>query len=173
MVGDQGALSRAVGVWLPDANLARLRSVRSHAYFVVFDFTMLRIAQQPRMHEAQVGYVKKVFDHPWTFRAKEIRPRQHQAEPGVVTIRKVGKVAQRFSHADPDNAVTLPCLVSLRTCLQWGWLACLRRDMHTLAARVVFPGMIRTHQAIAAQSAQRKLGATVDAKIAPTVDALR
>ena len=45
VIGNQRAIARAVRVGLPHANLARLRAMRSHAYFVILDLTMLRIAQ--------------------------------------------------------------------------------------------------------------------------------
>ena len=104
VIGDQRALARAVRVGLPDANLARLRSMRSHAYFVILDLTMLRIAQQPRMDETEVGDVKEVFDHPRPFGAEEIWTRQHQAERGVITISKWG----RSPTVLPQQTQTMP-----------------------------------------------------------------
>jgi hypothetical protein len=43
---------------------------------------MLWIAQQTRMHEAEVGDIEKVFDHPRPLCAKKIRTGQHQANAG-------------------------------------------------------------------------------------------
>ena len=46
--------------------------MRPHAYFVILDLTVLRIAQQACMDEAEVSDVEEVFDHPRPLGAEEI-----------------------------------------------------------------------------------------------------
>ena len=137
--------------------------MRSHAYFVVLDFTMLRIAQQSCMDEAEVSDVEEVFDHPRPFGAEEIWPRMNQAERVVITISELRRIAHRLPQADPDHAIVFARLVCLSACLWRRRLAWLRRDKHALAAGVVFPRMIRTHQPLAAYSTQRKLCSAMNA----------
>ena len=101
---------------------------------------------------------------------KEIRTGEHQAEGWVIPIRKLGNIAQRLSQADPDHSVFFASQIGLRTRLGRRRLVWIGRDQDTLAAGVVFPRMIGTHQAVAAQSPQRKLCAAVNTEIAPAVN---
>ena len=85
------------------------------------------------MDETEVSHIKEVFNHSRALGAKEIGPGQHHSKCGVVSIGKVGKIPQRFAHADPDNAIAFPSLVCLGPRLERRRLVWLRRDAYTLA----------------------------------------
>ncbi len=114
VIGNESSFAGAIRVGLPDANLARLRAMQPHADLVILDFTMLRIAQQACMDEAEVSDVEEVFDHPRPLGAEEIWARLNQTERGVITISELGRIAHRLSQADPDHAIVFARRVCLR-----------------------------------------------------------
>ena len=105
VIGDQRAFAGAVGIRLPDADLAGFRAVRAHAGFVVLDFTMLRIAQQARMYKAEVRDVEEVLDHARPQGAKRIRTSVNEAEGRVITVGELRRIAHA---AAPMQTQTMP-----------------------------------------------------------------
>ena len=61
-VVDEGGVAGAVGVGLPDANVARFGAAGAKGDFVVFDLEVLGVAKHAGMDVAEVGDVEEIFD---------------------------------------------------------------------------------------------------------------
>ena len=180
VVTDEGCLAGAVGVGLPNTDFLGFRAggVGAGCDFVVFDFAVLRVAEQAGVNEAEMGDVEEVFHDSRAFGVHAVGTGVDGADAGLVGEGKGGELGVGFAEGDPDDAVALHNVERLRAGLGGRGEAGMGGNVDALAGGRVFPGVIRADQAVGGlgasgvDGAEGKLCAAVDAEVSPAVEAL-
>ena len=141
------------------------------------------------MDKAEVGDVEEVFHDARAFGVHAVGAAKDGADAGLAGDGERGKLGVGLAEGNPDYAIALDDVVGLRASLGRRGEGGVGGNVDALAGRRVFPGVIGTDEAVGGlgvgggvdwgrvdrgemDSSEGKLCATVDAEVAPAVEAL-
>ena len=125
------------------------------------------------MHPREVAEVGEVLHLPRGVAVPGERPGVHHLPGAGFELGHLGQRVRRLAlgQAHPDEAVALLALIHRRARLGGNGGGGRLRNAHARARRVVVPRVVRTHEAIVGDPAERERGAAVDAQVAHRVRA--